>query len=82
MECDPPSDKGKVTQFSLQTIQSFIHSYMSIVNVLILKHIQNIKTIVCTRSNLLVELYLVIPQWHFCGNKAVLYKTTSFSWRN
>lgn len=30
------------------------------VNVLILKHAQNIKAIVYTRSNLLVELYLVI----------------------
>lgn len=44
----------------MKIMQSFLHSCMSMVNVLILKHTQNIKAIVCTRSHLLVELYLVI----------------------
>lgn len=44
----------------MKIMQSFLHNYMSMVNVLKLKHTQNIKAIACTRSNLLVELYLVI----------------------
>lgn len=49
-------------ELSMKIMQSFIHNYMSTVNVFVRKHTQNIKATVYTRSNVLVELYLVIAR--------------------